>query len=61
MLFVQVKLSIHVGSTSSLRTGVRPPSPTPSRSSANSNMSEGKKSLKSGPTKFGASSPEAER
>jgi len=70
----QVKSSIHVGSSSSLRSGgagstsgsqaaVRPPSPTPSRTSAGSTMSDGTKSLASagGHTKFGASSPEAER
>jgi len=57
----QVKASLHVGSTSSLKSGQRPPSPTPSRSSATSTFSEGKKSLASAPGKFGASSPEAER
>merc|ERR1740131_90050 len=63
----QVKSSIHVGSSSSLRSGgansntARPPSPTPSRASAGSTMSDGTKSLASAPGKFGASSPEAER
>merc|ERR1719445_1332975 len=46
-------------STSSLRSGGKPPSPSPSRSSSISQVSEGKKSLASG--KFGAASPERER
>jgi len=51
------KLSM-MTSSSSIRSGGRPPSPTPSKSS---NLSEGKKSVASGTGKFGASSPERER
>jgi len=53
------KISMVSASTSSLRSGGKPPSPSPSRSSSISQVSEGKKSLASG--KFGAASPERER
>jgi len=53
------KMSMVSASTSSLKSGGKPPSPSPSRSSSISQVSEGKKSLASG--KFGATSPERER
>ena len=70
------KISMVSASTSSLRSGGKPPSPSPSRSSSISQVSEGKKSLASGKFsatqyissknlnlsgKFGAASPERER